>query len=107
MSVSHRLRTLVIQGVIVFGHASMGYTQHDHDSAHAAQRPVIRFGARAIGLVTHANPGLRGSNLTEAYITQPAISVHAAAAGVQLIGMFNFEGATLERGELNAGIWGE
>src|SRR5688572_14988456 len=77
--------------------------QHEHHG----EGPTFEWGARAIGLVTHAQPGALGRDLTEGYLTQPSISAHAALGSVTFSGMLNFEGLTLERGELNHGVWGE
>ncbi len=66
-----------------------------------------RWGAQAIGLVTHASPAVGGRDLTEAYLTQPNLFFHASTGRLMLMATFNFEGLTLERGELNAGTWGE
>jgi hypothetical protein len=78
--------------------------QHEHGSG-AGQ--TVRVGAHAIGLLTHATPALLGEDKTEAYLTQPGIMVHAARGPLAFTGILNLEGLTLERGELNAGIWGE
>ncbi|MBV9773622.1 MAG: hypothetical protein JO040_06710 [Gemmatimonadetes bacterium] len=66
-------------------------------------------GAQAIPLVTRADPAFLGQAKTEAYLTQPAVMAHLSAWGgrATLQGTLNLEGATLRRGELNAGIWGE
>src|SRR5829696_6153673 len=68
---------------------------------------MITVGAHAVGLTTHATPAMHGRNLTEAYLTQPAVMVDASLGSLQFAGMLNFEGLTLRRGELNAGVWGE
>jgi hypothetical protein len=77
-----------------------------------AARPLgaqVGFGARLIPLVTHASPAMAGDDLTEGYLTQPVLMAHASVPGGRLAfsGMLNLEGATIDRGELNAGIWGE
>lgn len=64
-------------------------------------------GASAIGLVTHATPAQQGRDLTEAYLTQPNLWLHAALRGLRLSATVNLEGLTLRDGELNAGTWGE
>lgn len=79
--------------------------QHaDHASPMA-----VHAGASATLLLTHASPGVGGVSRTEGYITRPLLSAGALLPGgrVELRGMLNLEGVTLERGELNAGIWGE
>lgn len=68
---------------------------------------MITLGAHAVGLATHATPAIEGRDLTEAYLTQPAIMADAVFGPVELTAMLNFEGLTLDRGELNAGVWGE
>ncbi len=68
---------------------------------------TISLGAHAIGLATHATPALRNEALTEVYLTQPAIMADARLGPLRFNGMLNFEGWTLDRGELNAGVYGE
>ena len=60
-------------------------------------------------MVTHATPALAGRDLTEWYLTQPAVMAHAGlwSGALTATGTLNFERWTLDRGELNAGIWGE
>lgn len=73
---------------------------HDHRGA--------SWSAGAIGLLTHASPAVFGEDRTELYLTQPVLAGHLPVGGrVLLQGMLNLEGLTLQRGELNAGIWGE
>jgi hypothetical protein len=84
--------------------------QHaDHAHPGAPSRVSGGLGAQAIGVVTHAAPALFGESLTEGYLTQPVLAGHLHAAGgrLRVHGMLNFEGVTLRRGELNAGVWGE
>jgi hypothetical protein len=64
-------------------------------------------GAMATGLLTTANPALLGRRFTEGYLTQPNLLGDAALGPLRLIGTLNFEGYTLRRGELNAGMYGE
>jgi hypothetical protein len=79
--------------------------------AHAARAQdsgvAVGLEARAIGLVTRAThmPGDR--TLTEAYLTQPIVGATLRAGWLRASGMLNLEGATLRRGELDAGAWGE
>ena len=65
--------------------------------------------AQVIPLVTRANPTAGGATLTEAYLTQPAVMADWLGAngrvGARL--MLDFEGLTLQRGELNTGGFGE
>lgn len=68
---------------------------------------LLTVGAHAIGMVTHATPAMQDDALTEGYLTQPALMADALFGPVQLSTVLNFEGLTLKRGELNAGVWGE
>ncbi|HEX6260544.1 MAG TPA: hypothetical protein VFZ51_07800 [Woeseiaceae bacterium] len=68
---------------------------------------IITVGAHAVGLATHATPALQGEDFTEFYLTQPVLMAQLSQGPVEFNGMINFEGLTLERGELNAGVWGE
>jgi hypothetical protein len=69
----------------------------------------VEIGAQAIGVVTHESPAIHGRDLTEGYLTQPMVmaTVGFWDNAVEVIGALDFEGVTLERGELNAGIHGE
>ena len=77
----------------------------------SAQHSTVRldFGAQAIGVVTQESPAIHGRDLTEGYLTQPMIMGMASFWGdaLEVRGSVDFEGATMERGELNAGIHGE
>ena len=70
---------------------------------------VLDVGAQAIGVVTRESPAIQGRALTEGYLTQPAIMAELDPWSelLSLKGTLNLEGATLKRGELNAGIAGE
>jgi hypothetical protein len=72
-----------------------------------AEKPYAGLGINAIGLVTHATPAVQGRALTEGYLTQPNIFAYAGAGILQFQATINLEGQTLQRGELNAGTWGE
>jgi hypothetical protein len=69
----------------------------------------FEIGAQAIGVLTRESPAVGGREITEGYVTQPAMMVQLDPWGelLSLKGMLNLEGATLKRGELNAGIVGE
>jgi hypothetical protein len=69
----------------------------------------IEIGAQATGVVTRESPAIHGRDLTEGYLTQPMVMVMASlwSSALALTGALDFEGITLERGELNAGIHGE
>ena len=70
---------------------------------------MFEIGAQAIGVVTRESPAIHGRALTEGYLTQPTIMAQLDPWGglLSLKGTLNFEGATIKRGELNAGIYGE
>ena len=70
---------------------------------------AIGVHASAIALVTSAAPGFAGRRLTEGYLTQPSLMVHyrSSTGRVTASATINLEHFTLQRGELNAGIWGE
>ena len=70
---------------------------------------VVHVGAQAIGVVTRESPAIQGQPRTEGYLTQPAIMAELDPwrGLLSLKGTLNLEGATLKRGELNAGIAGE
>jgi hypothetical protein len=69
----------------------------------------VAIGAQAIGVVTHESPAIHGRDLTEGYLTQPLVMAMASFWGdaLEVKAALDFEGATMERGELNAGIHGE
>ena len=70
---------------------------------------LFELGAQAIGVATRESPAIGGRDITEGYLTQPAIMLQLDPWGelLSLKGTLNLEGATLKRGELNAGIVGE
>ena len=82
-------------------------------AASIAQKPTESprwsLGARAIGVVTHANPSFDGEAETEALITQPALFAGWRTNGGRfaVLAMASLEGLTLGDGESNPGIWGE
>ncbi len=61
----------------------------------------------AVGVVKTANPAIFGERITEGYLTQPNLMSEASSGRLRFQGALNFEGYTLKRGELNAGIYGE
>jgi hypothetical protein len=63
--------------------------------------------AQAIPLVTRADPTAGSRTLTEGYVAQPIIMAHASAGMWRGIATLNFEGLTLDRGELSTGGYGE
>lgn len=90
----------------LLGLARSATAQHEH--RRVADGFDLQWGAQAIGLLTHATPAMLGRDLTEGYITQPAIMTHASVGKrLSFRGMLDLEGLSLLRGELNHGVWGE
>jgi hypothetical protein len=84
--------------------------QHDMAGMTPPSRGLtLGGGASAILVGTTVDPAIQGRRLTEGYITQPMLHGHLAVLDGTLgaTGMLNFEGATLKRGELAPGAWGE
>ncbi len=69
----------------------------------------VMLGAQGILELTRVSPAFAGKTYAEGYLTQPAIMVHAQAAGGALAALatVDLEGLTLLRGELTPGAWGE
>jgi hypothetical protein len=77
--------------------------------AHASRALQAEAGAHVIPILTRATPTAGGRSVTEGYLTQPVVrgEVSAFAGRLALHGMLNIEGATLARGELATGTYGE
>lgn len=71
--------------------------------------PLLMLGAQAIAVATRASPAYANRAYTEGYLTQPMVmgSLSAAGGRIGVEGMLDFEGITLSRGELDAGMLGE
>ncbi|HJQ12130.1 MAG TPA: hypothetical protein VJ840_13955 [Gemmatimonadaceae bacterium] len=69
----------------------------------------LAIGAQAIGVVTRVSPAVQNRDVTEAYLTQPAVmlEINPWRDFLSLKTTLNLEGATVERGELTPGIYGE
>ena len=82
---------------------------HDmsHDSTEAG--PAVTAGASGILLGTVASPGINNRTLAEGYLTQPMVMAMLMTPREKFVAnlTLNFEGSTLDRGELNAGVYGE
>src|SRR5690348_308303 len=90
---------------LLFGTGLLALAMHD---ARAQDSSVsVTVDASAIGLVTRASHTPGNGTLTEGYLTQPIIGATLRAGWLHAMGMLNLEGATLRRGELDAGAWGE
>ena len=90
-------------------------TQAQHPPGHgppdssAAASVAVSLGAQATGLVTVASPAYANRTLREGYLTQPMVMGMLSALDdrIAVHGMLDFEGITLRRGELDAGMHGE
>src|SRR4051812_5414357 len=63
---------------------------------------LFQIGAQAIGVATRVSPAVHGQSLTEGYVTQPIVMAELTpwAEALTLRTTIDFEGATIERGEL-------
>lgn len=75
---------------------------------HAHSQPV-RLGVTATGIWTYVDPAIAGESLSEGYLTQPVLMAHGELWGgrISVMATLNFEGLTLQRGELATGNAGE
>jgi hypothetical protein len=98
------LRVLLLLPVLA---GTLPLTAQAQGSEHSSG--IFEIGAQAIGVVTRESPAIQGRALTEGYLTQPAIMALLDPWNriLSLKGTLNFEGATIKRGELNTGIYGE
>ena len=82
---------------------------HDMSGDSAKAGPAISAGATGIFVATMASPGVNNRTLAEGYLTQPMLMAMLTSPGGRFIAdlTLNFEGSTLKRGELNAGVYGE
>ena len=81
------------------------HAQHGH----ATDTARLSVEAMAVAVYSRLTPGALGLIVSEAYLTQPMIAARGRLAGgrIEARGIINFEGATLRRGEINAGVYGE
>ncbi len=97
------VRSVVVAGMLLFVASVLrAQANPDHDD-------VLQVGAQAIGVVTRESPAIHGRDLTEGYLTQPVVMAQLSPWGeaLSLKMTLDFEGSTIKRGELNAGIYGE
>jgi hypothetical protein len=108
-------RSSVARSIVLLALPSAAAAQeaHRHEpqraADHDARASETRGAAQAILLLTRATPTAGRRSLTEAYVTQPVLMGDVTALGGRFDahGMLNLEGATLARGELNTGTYGE
>jgi hypothetical protein len=81
----------------------------DSMEAHDSTRTSFTLRAQAIALVTRLDPGPSARVYTEGYLAQPLIMARGNVLDGHLSGVLtlDFEGLTLERGQLNMGTYGE
>jgi hypothetical protein len=93
------------------GHpAALGAQKKDTVMAsHDSTRASLRVGAQAVALATRLDPGPANRTYSEGYIAQPMIMLHGGALNGHLgaVLTLDFEGLTLERGQLTPGAYGE
>jgi hypothetical protein len=82
---------------------------HQMEAADSATATSISAGASGILAGTVAAPGVRDRNLAEGYLTQPMVMAQISTGKRRFVAdvTLNFEGTTLDRGELSAGMYGE
>jgi hypothetical protein len=100
-------RVAVARFVIALVLPSSAAGQEAHD--HARRAWETSSAAQVIPILTRATPTAARRSVTEAYLTQPVVMGQVITFGGRLAahGMLNLEGATLARGELNTGTYGE
>ncbi len=98
------MRIVLAIVLVGLGPSALEAQVHEHPTQRAL---FLNWGAQALGVLTHATPADRGRDLTEGYLSQPNLFLHGGARGLSVQTTVNLEGLTLQRGELNAGTWGE
>ena len=78
-------------------------------ASHDSTRASLGVRAQAIALVTRVDPGFANRAYTEGYLAQPVIMAHGSALRDHISALLtlDFEGLTLDRGQLNPGAYGE
>jgi hypothetical protein len=109
----HRVSLVRCSLIALFLAATSISAQEDH-SGHdmpmdSAKGPTVMAGASGILLGTVAAPGVNNRTLAEGYLTQPMVMAMLMTPGGRFVSdlTLDFEGTTLKRGELNAGVHGE
>lgn len=104
------MRLLLLAALALAAFARRARAQHDHD-AHDAADPAARSpfsaGAMAVGVYTRAWPGPYRATISEGYLTQPMVFASWSNGPLAAYGTLNLEGATLRRGEITPGGYGE
>lgn len=108
-------RLLAVLAACAFGPAvgrsnGVALSQDMTDMNHASDSSAkVTWGLSGIVLATRESPAVNNRTLTEGYLSQPMFMGSATLPryGLELDATLNFEGLTLRRGELNAGMSGE
>lgn len=91
-------------------YAQQGFAQSSQPTASSidsASRLHAVTGGMATGVFTLASPAYSGRTLRELQLVQPVVMSSVTWRHFAFAGALNGEGFTLDRGELNAGIFGE
>lgn len=82
--------------------------QHAHAGPADSSRRV-QLGAMAIGVYSYSAPGPFKVRTSEGYLTQPMAMGRYRSSNSRFVALatINAEGATLQRGEINPGVYGE
>lgn len=80
-----------------------------HAGHHTDSTSRLQVGAMATGVYSLAEPGPFKVRISEAYLTQPMVMATGRTKNRRFVAYatLNAEGATLERGEINPGVYGE
>ncbi|MBK8250281.1 MAG: hypothetical protein IPK85_23240 [Gemmatimonadetes bacterium] len=100
-------RAPLVAALVVALHVRSLAAQHGHAMPTDSAR--LSIGAMATGVYSHAAPGPFKVTISEAYLTQPMVfgTWRSPRRGVRAYLTINAEGATLQRGEINPGVYGE
>lgn len=100
------VRRWLVGAVLGVSAAPMGAQMTDSASG-ARATGAIR--AQALALVTRVDPAVAGRAYTEGYLAQPVIMAHGSVFrdALSAVLTIDFEGLTLERGQLTPGAYGE
>ncbi len=100
------VRRWLVAAVLAVSAAPTGAQMTDSASGGRATGAIR---AQALALVTRVDPAVAGRVYTEGYLAQPVIMAHGSVFRDVLSGVLtiDFEGLTLERGQLTPGAYGE
>ncbi|MBL8983692.1 MAG: hypothetical protein JNL26_16010 [Gemmatimonadetes bacterium] len=101
------LRSRVVPAIALVLGPTLAAAQHAHGDASDTAR--VSLGAMATGVYSYASPGPLKSTVSEGYLTQPMLvgAWRTRTRPLRAYVTINAEGATLRRGEVNPGVYGE